>query len=59
MLAPYVACSVIGGTKCISKITPSQFGSPPPGDSDLLEIAARHREELPGRRVELDLVRLG
>jgi hypothetical protein len=28
-------------------------------ESDLLEIAARHRGELPGRRVEIDLVRLG
>jgi hypothetical protein len=24
-----------------------------------LEFAARHREELPGRRVEIDIVRLG
>lgn len=27
-------------------------------ENELLEIAARHREELPSRRVELDLVRL-
>lgn len=32
---------------------------PQPLESDLLEIAARYREELPGRRVEIDIARLG
>jgi hypothetical protein len=28
-------------------------------ENELLEFAARHREELPGQRVEIDIVRLG
>lgn len=32
--------------------------NPQAREDELLEIAARHRRELPGRRVEIDLVRL-